>query len=57
MNLDIHIFLERAKDLFDMYIYTLVPRSYAIEVVQLINTHVKDFKSKDISREESTQID
>ena len=51
----VHVFLEEASKLFEMYIYTTATRGYALEMAELIDPENKYFCSRIISRDDSTQ--
>ena len=52
---NVHTFLEEASKLFEMYIYTMGSRDYALEMAELIDPKNKYFDSRIISRDDSTQ--
>ncbi|KAG0493344.1 hypothetical protein HPP92_004338 [Vanilla planifolia] len=51
----VHTFLKEARSIFEMYVYTMAERSYALEVVKLLDPEKKYFNSKVISQNDSTQ--
>lgn len=51
----VRTFLEEASIKFEMYVYTMAERSYALEVAKLLDPQRKYFDSKVISQSESTQ--
>ncbi|XP_078443790.1 C-terminal domain phosphatase-like 4 isoform X2 [Wolffia australiana] len=51
----IHTFLKEASELFEMYIYTMGERAYALEVAKVIDPEGIYFHSKIISQSDCTQ--
>ncbi|XP_072961312.1 RNA polymerase II C-terminal domain phosphatase-like 4 isoform X1 [Typha angustifolia] len=51
----IHDFLREASSMFDMYVYTMAERSYALEMVKLLDPGNVYFNSKVISQSDCTQ--
>lgn len=51
----VHNFLKEANSLFEMYIYTMAERSYALEIVKHLDPKGVYFNSKVISQADSTQ--
>ncbi|CAH9136136.1 unnamed protein product [Cuscuta epithymum] len=51
----VHEFLKEASDLFEMYIYTMGKRPYALEMAKLLDPRGVYFHSKVIAQEDSTQ--
>lgn len=49
-------FLREANKMFDLYVYTMGTRDYAIEVVKLLDPENKYFPSKVISRSDCTRM-
>ncbi|CAI9101890.1 OLC1v1000044C1 [Oldenlandia corymbosa var. corymbosa] len=50
----VHTFLEEASKLFDMYVYTMGCRNYAVEMAKLLDPEGVYFNSKIIAHENST---
>lgn len=48
-------FLKEASQMFDMYIYTMAERSYALEIAKLLDPEKVYFNSKVISQADCTQ--
>ena len=51
----IHTFLKEASKLFEMYIYTMGERAYALEVAKVLDPQGTYFQSKIISQSDCTQ--
>ncbi|KAF8389203.1 hypothetical protein HHK36_025896 [Tetracentron sinense] len=51
----IHTFLKEASSMFEMYIYTMAERSYALEIAKLLDPGRVYFNSKVISQADCTQ--
>ncbi|MQM12723.1 hypothetical protein Taro_045643 [Colocasia esculenta] len=51
----VHTFLREASMLFEMYIYTMAERSYALEIAKLLDPEKVYFHSKVISQSDCTQ--
>ncbi|PKU82751.1 RNA polymerase II C-terminal domain phosphatase-like 4 [Dendrobium catenatum] len=51
----VHNFLKEANTMFDMYIYTMAERSYALEIVKHLDPMGVYFNCKVISQSDSTQ--
>ncbi|XP_054781120.1 RNA polymerase II C-terminal domain phosphatase-like 4 isoform X2 [Prosopis cineraria] len=51
----VHTFLNGASTLFEMYIFTMGDRSYALEMAKLLDPKGEYFHSKVISRDDGTQ--
>ncbi|CAH9057087.1 unnamed protein product [Cuscuta epithymum] len=51
----VHKFLKEASDLFEMYIYTMGERPYALEMAKLLDPRGVYFQSKVIAQGDSTQ--
>ncbi|KAI0522983.1 hypothetical protein KFK09_005372 [Dendrobium nobile] len=51
----VHNFLKEASTMFDMYIYTMAERSYALEIVKHLDPMGVYFNCKVISQSDSTQ--
>ncbi|XP_042486898.1 RNA polymerase II C-terminal domain phosphatase-like 4 isoform X2 [Macadamia integrifolia] len=51
----IHTFLKEASSMFEMYVYTMGERSYALEMVKLLDPRRVYFSSRVISKADCTQ--
>ncbi|KAK2654468.1 hypothetical protein Ddye_014324 [Dipteronia dyeriana] len=51
----VHTFLKEASEMFDMYIYTMGDRPYALEMARLLDPNKDFFNAKVISRDDGTQ--
>lgn len=51
----VHTFLKEASTMFEMYVYTMGERSYALEIVKHLDPRRVYFNSKVISQSDSTQ--
>ncbi|KAK1425654.1 hypothetical protein QVD17_21009 [Tagetes erecta] len=51
----VHTFLKEASQLFEMYIYTMAERSYALEMANLLDPQKIYFDSRIIARHDCTQ--
>nr|CAD1840007.1 unnamed protein product [Ananas comosus var. bracteatus] len=51
----VHTFLKEASNLFELYVYTMAERPYALEVVKLLDPGNVYFGSKVITQNDSTQ--
>ncbi|WOK92424.1 RNA polymerase II C-terminal domain phosphatase-like 4 [Canna indica] len=51
----VHNFLKEASSIFDMYVYTMAERSYALEIVKLLDPAKIYFDSKVITQSDCTQ--
>ncbi|KAK1550573.1 hypothetical protein Q3G72_021261 [Acer saccharum] len=51
----VHTFLKEASEMFDMYIYTMGDRPYALEMARLLDPNKEYFNAKVISRDDGTQ--
>lgn len=51
----VHTFLKEASKLFEMYIYTMGERSYALEMAKLLDPERVYFSSRVISQADCTQ--
>ncbi|XP_038972761.1 RNA polymerase II C-terminal domain phosphatase-like 4 [Phoenix dactylifera] len=51
----VHTFLKEASSMFEMYIYTMAERSYALEIAKLLDPEKVYFNSKVISQADCTQ--
>ena len=50
----VHTFLEEASKLFEMYLYSMGERGYALEMAELLDPQNKYFHSRIISRDDCT---
>ena len=48
-------FLKEASEMFEMYIYTMGDRAYALEMAKLLDPQREYFSSRVISRDDGTQ--
>ncbi|KAL5840003.1 hypothetical protein ACOSQ4_012611 [Xanthoceras sorbifolium] len=51
----VRAFLKEASEMFEMYIYTMGDRPYALEMARLLDPNKEYFNSKVISRDDGTQ--
>ncbi|KAJ1379759.1 Reticulon [Sesbania bispinosa] len=51
----VHTFLKEASEMFEMYIYTMGDRPYALEMAKLLDPQGEYFNAKVISRDDGTQ--
>lgn len=51
----VHNFLKEASSIFEMYVYTMAERSYAMEIVKLLDPGKVYFDSKVITQADCTQ--
>lgn len=51
----VRTFLKDASEMFEMYIYTMGDRAYALEMAKLLDPKGEYFHSKVISRDDGTQ--
>ena len=51
----VRTFLKEACDMFEMYIYTMGERSYALEMAKLLDPEKVYFSSRVIAQDDSTQ--
>lgn len=51
----VRTFLEEASNMFEMYIYTMGERSYALQMASLLDPEKVYFRSGVISKDDSTQ--
>ena len=51
----IRTFLKQASELFEMYIYTMGDRAYALEMAKLLDPKKEYFGDRVISRDDGTQ--
>ncbi|KAF7806521.1 RNA polymerase II C-terminal domain phosphatase-like 4 isoform X2 [Senna tora] len=51
----VRTFLKEASEMFEMYIYTMGDRAYALEMAKLLDPRAEYFVSKVISRDDGTQ--
>lgn len=51
----VRTFLKEASEMFEMYIYTMGDRPYALEMAKLLDPQGKYFNAKVISRDDGTQ--
>lgn len=51
----VHNFLKEASSFFEMYVYTMAERSYAMEIVKLLDPGKVYFDSKVITQADCTQ--
>ncbi|XP_027333663.1 RNA polymerase II C-terminal domain phosphatase-like 4 isoform X3 [Abrus precatorius] len=51
----VHQFLKEASEMFEMYIYTMGDRPYALEMAKLLDPQGEYFNAKVISRDDGTQ--
>ncbi|XP_038710166.1 RNA polymerase II C-terminal domain phosphatase-like 4 isoform X2 [Tripterygium wilfordii] len=51
----VHTFLKEASAMFEMYIYTMGDRSYALEMAKLLDPRREYFDSRVISRDDGTE--
>lgn len=51
----VHTFLKEASSMFEMYIYTMAERSYALEMANLLDPKKVYFNFKVISQDDCTQ--
>ncbi|KAK2646755.1 hypothetical protein Ddye_021950 [Dipteronia dyeriana] len=51
----VHTFFKEASEMFDMYIYTMGDRPYALEMARLLDPNKEYFNAKVISRDDGTQ--
>ncbi len=51
----VRTFLNEASEMFEMYIYTMGDRPYALEMAKLLDPQGEYFNSKVISRDDGTQ--
>ncbi|PKA50637.1 RNA polymerase II C-terminal domain phosphatase-like 4 [Apostasia shenzhenica] len=51
----VHTFLKEASTIFEMYVYTMAERSYALEIANILDPERVYFNSKVITQSDSTQ--
>ncbi|XWS73299.1 hypothetical protein CRYUN_Cryun02cG0116400 [Craigia yunnanensis] len=51
----VRTFLKEASEMFEMYIYTMGDRPYALEMAKLLDPRREDFSGRVISRDDGTQ--
>lgn len=51
----VRTFLKEASEMFEMYIYTMGDRPYALEMAKLLDPKKEYFNAKVISRDDGTQ--
>ena len=51
----VHTFLKEASEMFEMYIYTMGDRPYALEMAKLLDPSREYFNARVISRDDGTQ--
>ncbi|GLU01362.1 hypothetical protein SLE2022_186730 [Rubroshorea leprosula] len=51
----VHTFLKEASEMFEMYIYTMGDRAYALKMAKLLDPSGEYFNAKVISRDDGTQ--
>jgi len=50
----VHTFLKEASEMFEMYIYTMGDRAYALEMAKLLDPQREYFSARVISRDDGT---